>query len=222
MQRARAADSGKFALESSAGAMRANGGVARRQFVALREADQRLLFEIYFAKNFRVRRLQRRQHMCDATADKCPRRRIRRGHARNFEVGRPLVDYFVLSSATAVVVDHRIPEHAIEPRDGRIVFAQTARALQRAHVRGLQDVLGERRVGDAALDEGEEAGAAVEQRLYCRINHKSKRGKRERRTAPTALARAARADRAIAFRAAGAGAFHRHCGTPFDSRSRRS
>jgi len=204
--------------------MRPHRRISRRQFMLLRKRTQRLLLKVHLAKDLRIRRLQRRQNMRDTSADKLPRGSIRSSQLpiAKPQFRGPSIHRLALGRTPPIKVDHRIPQHAVEPRDGRIVRAQAPRPLQRAHIRSLQNIFRKRRVRDTPLHKREEPRAPVEQCLQCRVRHKS-RGERERRTAPTALAaRAARTIRAIALRTAGAKAFRRHRSSPFRPPFRRS
>ncbi len=213
--RARSTNPHQLPPQCSARSVRPHGSIPRRQLVPLRKRTQRLFFQIYLAKNLRIRRLQRRQHVRNASADKCARRSIRCRHSCHIQLAGREVHHFALGRTPPIEVDHRIPQHAIEPRDRRIILAQTTRPLQRAHIGSLQNIFRKRRVRNAALHKREKSSAPVQQRLQCRFRHKNQ-GTRERRTAPAASL-ATGTIRAIAFRAAGAraGAFRRHRSSPF-------
>ena len=69
-----------------------------------------------------------------------------------------------LGVAPPPVIGQHVAQQAVEPRDRRFAVAQAAAAVHAAHVRLLQDLLGDVAPADALLQESEEARAVVDQR----------------------------------------------------------
>lgn len=207
--RARPTNPHQLPPQRGARSMRPHSSIPRRQLVLLCKGAERLFFQIDLAKNLRVRWLQHRQHMRNASADKRARRRVRCRNSRNIQLACRRVHHLALGGTPPIEIDHRIAQYAVKPGDSRIILAETIRPLQRTHIRNLQNIFGKRGVRDAALHKREKPRATVQQRLQCRLRHKNQ-DVRERQTAPTSLATGT--IRAIAFRTAraGTGALRRH------------
>lgn len=75
-----------------------------------------------------------------------------------------------------VVVDHSIAQQAIEPSDSRFVRLEIVLMLERAQVRGLENVFGERGIRDAALHNREKLLALVQKLMESCVGHRVKGG----------------------------------------------
>src|SRR5436190_153526 len=61
-----------------------------------------------------------------------------------------------------MMIDHRIAQHPIEPRDRGLIVAQIRAFLDALDERVLQDVLGQRAIAEAAFEEAEEIAVTVD------------------------------------------------------------
>ena len=87
----------------------------------------------------------------------------------------PRLKSFGLGRLPPVAVDYGIAEQAIEPAHSGLVRIEVVLMLKGAKIRGLQNVFGESRVGDAALDEGEELFALRQKLIEVCVGHKDAR-----------------------------------------------
>jgi hypothetical protein len=80
----------------------------------------------------------------------------------------------------SVVIDDRIPEDAVEPRDGALFIAQVGTTFEAADKSGLQNVFSNRLGLDPSFEKCQELPMTMDQlfdrngsRRYCRRNPRS-------------------------------------------------
>ncbi len=93
------------------------------------------------------------------------------GSRCRIQLARPALEGRSLCSASAVVVDDRIAQDAIEPCDRRLIFTQPSFRFQRTQIGGLQNIFCNGAIVHAALKKDEEAPAQIEKRIECAFCH---------------------------------------------------
>ena len=153
--------------EGGSGAVGANGGVRGGDVVGVGVLLQGLLVEVDGAEEVGVAGGEGVEDAGKAGADLV----VEFDGGGGFELVREGFEGFALGGAAAVVVDDGVAEDAVEPGDDGL-FGWGGLGLEGADVGGLQDVLGEGGIFDAAPDEAEELAAVVEERIEGGLGHK--------------------------------------------------
>ena len=140
--------------EGCACPMETDTGVRGGDVVLLGEVLNALFPEIYRTKGLGILRFQAVEQTVQAGTDFIVK--LRRWLGRGLQLACPCFKSFVLRDPSAVAVDHRIPEHAVEPCCDRFARREVALMLKGTEIGSLQDVFGECGVRDPSLHEGKE------------------------------------------------------------------
>ncbi len=116
---------------------------------------QLAFLKIDCVEDFGVRRAQGWQHASDASADYRVWEAAGRRLAVSFKRRPPSAQSAFFDARSAVVVDDRVAENAIEPGDGRLIVAQPRSVLQSAQIGVLKNVFGDLCGPDAARQKAE-------------------------------------------------------------------
>ena len=139
----------------------ANSRIAARDSGRLGEIVQTALAEIDDGQSFTILRLERGQQLRNALADVVPDFRF--SCLVGGKLAPPSFHGAVRCRAVPVVVDDRIAQNAIEPRDNALVVAQFAPALDAPHERRLQNVLRRGAGFHVPFNEGQELPVSLHQ-----------------------------------------------------------
>ena len=146
--------------ERGTGAVGAGAGIGGRDLLLPGEILERLLAKLNGTQQGGVLGLHALKDSSQARADLVPGFRSRRDGM--FKLATPCFQRLVFRAATAIVVNDRVAQDAIEPADHGLALPQISLVLNRTHVGGLKDVLGHGGIGDPSLQEAEKLPALVE------------------------------------------------------------
>jgi hypothetical protein len=151
----------EFATQGCARSMSADGGVAGSNSLPASVVGKSSFVEVDLANERCVLRGQTIERAGDAFTggfeeDRC-------GFRHGLKLAGAAFEGCCFRSATAVAVDDRVAEDAIEPGYRGLVFAQFAAGFESADIGALQNVFCERWIADPVGNEAEEFSAKIEQ-----------------------------------------------------------
>ncbi len=145
--------------------MSTDGGIAGCELVTVREFAERFFVEVDLAKDIGVGGAQRGKDLFDTAADEGVHGRVGRGWLVRAKLDGEALKGGAFRGVATVEVHDGVTQQGIKPRNDGVGVAQLVRVLQRAQIRGLQDVFCKLAIGYTTLDEAEKGRTAIQQRL---------------------------------------------------------
>lgn len=165
------AGSQELLAESCTRTVDSNACIGSGDAVLLGEVLHSLLSEINGAKRLGVLRLQATEDAIKASADLVPE--IRRRLGKSLQLMRPCRKRSFPGGMAPVAVNHRIPEQAVKPGDGRFIGLKVIPVLKGAKVGSLENVFCQSGVGNPPLHKRKELFALREKLIEWRFRHGS-------------------------------------------------
>ena len=143
--------------------------IAWRNSLRLGEFRERSLAKIHLAQQGSVSR----SHSFESPANTFASSFLKSGLwlSCRLKLLNPALKRRPLGGTPPIVIDDRIAQHAIEPRHGRLAFAQPIPGIKQAHVCRLQNILCNSTILDAPLNKPKELPAQQKQRIDSTLRH---------------------------------------------------
>lgn len=138
-----------------------NGRVAQGNRVCLGIGGQGAFVQIHLTQEVGVGGRDHPKYTADALARRF--RQLGLWKSGVLQFSSPAIQSGILRRTTAVVIDDRVTENAMEPGDNRSVGAQSAPSFESAEIRALENIFGNGVVADSPCQEREKTASLIEQ-----------------------------------------------------------